>query len=194
MPLLLNTLILTSLVSTLIIADTPVLAIETPRQPGSISANDQTGYTVLKLLLEDEQYLTTIRRTRMIVTFTGINDTTIKLIDEISNSSIKAIDELELLADEKPTILFHELEDNTIEKSTLDSLRMTTAKEFIFDGDNFEKNLLLSQLKVLRLISHLATQLKEVEPSVKRRAWLNELAKQYEIYYQRTIMRISLNN
>ncbi len=194
MPLLLNALILTSLVSTLIISDTPIPVVETPQQRNSISASNQAGYNVLKLLLEDEQYLTTIRRTRMILTFTTINDTSSELIDEISDSSGEAIDELKLLADENPTILFHELEDNTIEKSTLDALRMTTAKEFIFDGDNFEKNLLLSQLKVLRLISHLATQLKEIEPNTKRNVWLGELAEQYENYYQRINMRISLKN
>ncbi|PCJ84568.1 MAG: hypothetical protein COA54_13435 [Thiotrichaceae bacterium] len=130
----------------------------------------------------------------MIVTFTGINETSSELIDDISDSSAVAIDKLKLLADEKPTILFYDLENNSIEKSTLDSLRMTTAKEFIFDGGNFETNILLSQLKVLRLISHLAVQLKEIEPNAKRRAWLSELAEQYENYYQRTKMRFSLNN
>ena len=194
MPLLLNTLILTSLVSTLIIADAPIPVIETPHQISSISADSQAGYSVLKLLIEDEQYLTAIRRTRMIVTFTAISDSSSKLIDEISDSSTKVIDELKSLADEKPIISFHELEDNTIEKSTLDSLRMTTAKEFIFDGDNFEKNLLLSQLNVLRLISHLAAQLAEIEISEKRKLWLSKLSKQYEKHYQQVNMRISIKN
>ena len=194
MPLLLNTLILTSLVSTLIIADAPIPAIETPHLISSTSTDNQAGYSVLKLLLEDEQYLTTIRRTRMIVTFTAINDSSSELIDKISDSSTKAIDELKLLADERPTILFHELEDNTIGKSTLDSLRMTMAKEFIFDGDNFEKNLLLSQLNALRLISHLSAQLADIEISEKRKLWLSKLSKQYEKYYQQINVRISIKN
>ncbi len=71
---------------------------------------------------------------------------------------------------------------------------MTTAKEFIFDGENFEKNLLLSQLSILRLISHIATQLEEVEPSEKRRLWLSELSRKYEEYYQQVNMQISIKN
>ena len=70
---------------------------------------------------------------------------------------------------------------------------MTTAKEFLLESENFEKNLLLSQLNILRVISHLAEQLEEKETSVKRRVWLNKLANRYENYYQQIYARITIS-
>ena len=92
-----------------------------------------TGYSVLKLLLEDEQHLTIIRRTKMIITFDGISDHSTRLIDMISDSSEQDLQALEKLATNRPVIQFEEFSDDAIGKATLDSLRMTTAKEFFFE-------------------------------------------------------------
>lgn len=148
------------------------------------------GYSVLKLLLEDEQYLTTIRRTRLIITFTDISDDSITLIDEISESSEQSLDELENLTEEKPDIIYLDFSNDTIASATLNSLRMRTAKEFIFDGENFEKNLLLSQLKVLPVIFHLAEELEKKETNENRKRWLKKLADHYEKHYLKINDRI----
>ncbi len=165
----------------------------------TVSANNQamngsiaSGYSALKIFLEDEQYLTTIRRTKMVITFSDISDNSKKLIDDIASSSEQALVELEAFAQQKPVVLFEDFTEQGIAKATLDSLRMETAKEFLFEVDNFEKNLLLSQLKVLPVISHLAEQLEKKETNQKRKAWLNELAKQYKDYYQQVDDSISL--
>ena len=165
----------------------------------AVRANDQTlsesityGYSTLKIFLEDEQYLTAIRRTKMLITFSDISDSSRKLIDDIANSSEQALEELKKIAQEKPPIAFEEFSDETIAKATLDSLRMTTAKEFLFETEDFEKNLLLSQLKVLPVISHLAEQLEKKETNQQRRVWLNKLANRYEKYYQQVNANISI--
>lgn len=165
----------------------------------TVRANDQTlsesityGYSTLKIFLEDEQYLTAIRRTKMLITFSDISDSSRKLIDDIANSSEQALEELKKIAQEKPPIAFEEFSDETIAKATLDSLRMTTAKEFLFETEDFEKNLLLSQLKVLPVISHLAEQLEKKETNQQRRVWLNKLANRYEKYYQQVNANISI--
>ena len=150
------------------------------------------GYSTLKLLLEDEQHLTTIRRVKAVITFGGISESSIKLIDDIADLSTTALEELETLTPLKPTISFVEFSGDLIGKATLDSLRMTAAKEFLFDNDNFEKNLLISQAQVLRVISHLAAELAEKESSVKRKVWLNQLAKKYENFYGLVYGRIAL--
>lgn len=147
------------------------------------------GYSALKLFLEDQQYLTIIRRTKMVITFSTISDNSTELIDNIASTSESALEEMEKLQDAKPKIVFVEFSDNMIGKATFDSLRMTEGKEFLFDSD-FEKNLLLSQLKVLRVISHLALQLEEKETNAKRKKWLNKLATHYENYYQKVNARI----
>ena len=152
------------------------------------------GYSALKIFLEDEQYLTAIRIAKTLLSFEGISDNTKKLIDEISDSSEKALEELEQLAARKPVIVFEEFSDESIGKATLDSMRLATAKEFLFDTDDFEKNLLLSQSQILRVISHLARQLEEKETDAKRKAWLNKLAARYENYYKQVYARISINN
>ncbi len=159
------------------------------------STNNSTvaGYTVLKIFLEDEQYLTTIRRTKMVITFSDISDSSRKLIDDIANSSEQALEELNAFAQKKPQIVFEDFSDEMIAIATLDSLRMTTAKEFLFETDDFEKNLLLSQLKVLPVISHLAEQLEKKETNSKRKLWLNKLAKRYENYYQQINASISIS-
>ena len=71
---------------------------------------------------------------------------------------------------------------------------MTTAREFLLESENFEKNLLLSQLNILRVISHLAEQLEKKETSAKRKAWLSKLANRYENYYQQIYVRITISD
>lgn len=186
---LVNILLVSSLVGMLVIADTPV----------DITAKQTTtnaltpGYSALKLFLEDEQYLTAIRQTKTLISFSGISDGSRELIDEISDSSELAAEELEKLAAAKPAFVFEEFSDEKIGKATLDSLRMTIAKEFLFSGDEFEKELLLSQLNTLRVISHLAKQLEEKENNTKRKLWLAKLADRYEDYYQQVKSRIFIS-
>ena len=129
----------------------------------------------------------------MVITFSGISDSSTKLIDAIADTSKQAVDELEKLARAKPAFVFEEFSEKSIGKATLDSLRLAMAKEFLFESDNFEKNLLLSQLKVLPVISHLAQQLEEKETNSKRKAWLNKLADRYEIFYQKIKKRIVIS-
>jgi len=148
------------------------------------SQNIIAGYSALKIFLEDEQYLTVIRRTKMVITFSGISEKSVALIDNIANTSEQSLTELEKLSELKPSFAFKEFSDDVIAKATLDALRMTTAKEFLFQSENFEKNLLLSQLKVLQVISHLAEQLANQENNKQRKTWLTKLAKKYETYYQ----------
>ncbi len=136
------------------------------------------------MFLEDEQYLTTIRRIKMIITFSTISDRSTKLVDNIASTSAQAIEELEKLSTIKPAFEFITFSDDSLAKATINSLRMTTAKEFLFADDNFEKDLLLSQLKILPVISHLARQLEQTETNARRRTWLNKLSHQYESYYQ----------
>ena len=152
------------------------------QQGTAVSADD--GYTALRLFLRDEQHLTTIRRVKMVIAFKSISDSSSILVDEIADTSDHALDELEKLATARPTIVFEEFSDESIARATLDSLRMKTAKEFLLETDNFEKNLLLSQTHVLRVISHLAEQLKQKESNVKRREWLDKIALRYEDFYQ----------
>ena len=128
----------------------------------------------------------------MVITFSDISDNSKKLIDDIASSSEQALVELEAFAQQKPVVLFEDFTEQGIAKATLDSLRMETAKEFLFEADDFEKNLLLSQLKVLPVISHLAEQLEEKETNQRRKTWLNELAKKYKDYYQQVDDSISL--
>jgi hypothetical protein len=150
------------------------------------------GYSALKLFLEDEQHLTTIRWVKTIITFDGISDSSKQLIDEIADSSEQALVDLEQLAMLKPAIVFEEFPDESIGKATLDSLRMETAREFLIHTDDFEKSLLISQSQILPVIIHLARQLEEKETSSKRKAWLNKLAIRYEHYYQQVYARIGV--
>ncbi len=188
-PSLCKLIFIMSLIGAVVISDNP--AVSATNKP-AISTT-AAGYSALKLFLEDEQYLTTIRRTKMIITFEGISDGSSKLIDKINDSSEQALEELEKLAAAKPLIVFEEFSDETIGMATLNSLRTTTAKEFLFEPVDFEKNLLLSQLKILRVISHLAKQLEEKETNTRRKIWLNKLADRYENYYQQVTARISIS-
>lgn len=182
-------LVITGLITAFVIADNPVVNAKNRSAASPVA----TGYSALKLFLEDEQYLTAIRRTKMVISFSAISDKSRKLIDAISDSSEQAIEDLEKLSAVKPSFVFEEFSDETIGKSTLDSLRITTAKEFLLESENFEKNLLLSQLNILRVISHLARELEEKETSDKRKAWLNKLANRYESYYQQIYGRIKIS-
>lgn len=150
------------------------------------------GYSALKLFLEDEQHLTTLRRIKLVLAFEGISDKSTRLVDEIAETSEQALDDLEKLAAAKPAIVFKEFSDDSIGKATFDSLRIATAKELLLETDDFEKDLLLSQSNILRVISHLAIQLEEKETNAKRKAWLSKLAVRYEKYYQQVYAQISI--
>ena len=165
-------------------------AIGSFRQSGSLSV--EAGYSALRLFLEDEQHLTTIRRIKTVITFNGVSDNTAKLIDQIADTSEQALEELEQLATAKPAIVFEKFDEDSIGKATLDSMRYTTAREFLFDSDDFEKSLLLSQSQILPVISHLARQLEQSETNAKRKAWLNKLADRYEDYYRKVYLRITI--
>ena len=167
-----------------------VAAAGTVRQSGSHSV--EAGYSALKLFLEDEQHLTTIRRIKTVITFSGVSDKTAKLIDQIADTSDQALEELDKLATSKPALEFKDFDDDSIGKATHDSMRYTTAREFLFDSDDFEKSLLLSQSQILPVISHLARQLEQNETNAKRKAWLNKLADRYEDYYRKVYARISI--
>lgn len=184
-------ILITGLLGFLIIADNPV--INTNVQQISSVHNTSDGYSALKLLLEDERNLTIIRRTEMVITFSGISEKYTVLIDEIANTSEQALAELGRLSELEPAFTFKEFSDEMIAKATLDSLRISTAKEFIFKSEDFEKNLLISQLQVLPVISHLAKQLGEKETSKQRKTWLIKLAHKYEHYYQQVNANIVIS-
>lgn len=178
-----------SLISVAVITHRPAIGAGQNTSAQSIDL----GYSVLKLFLEDEQHLTAIRRVKKVITFRGISNDSTSLIDEIADSSQLALEQLEKLAAAKPAIVLNDLSDGSIGKATLDSLRLATAKEFLLETDNFEKNLLLSQSQILRVISHLAKQLGEKETNRKRKDWLNKLAERYEDYYRQVYALITVN-
>lgn len=180
---------LLSLVTVLATADSPVAS--TPA-PASHASRLAAGYSVLRLFLQDEQHLTTIRRVKMLVSFSGISEPSAQLIDRINDSAERALNELDALSKQRPVIHFIEFPDEHIGQATFDSLRHATAKEFLFDTDNFEKNLLLSQYKVLRVISRLARQLAEKETGSRRKRWLEKLDAAFEQHYQQINDRITL--
>ena len=181
-------LFFTSLLGVAVVTGNPAIGASHQKTTNSVDA----GYSALKLFLEDEQHLTTIRRVKLVLAFEGISDNSRKIIDQIADSSEQALEDLEKLATARPVIIFEDFSDESIGKATLDSLRIATAKEFLFETDDFEKDLLISQSQILRVISHLARQLAEKETNAKRKAWLNKLAIRYEKYYQQVHARISV--
>lgn len=183
-------ILIMSLAGAVITADSPATS---QAQTMSTPRDTVAGYSALKLFLEDERHLTIIRQTKLIITFSAISDRSEKLVDDIASTSTQALEELEKLSRAKPAFDFINFSDETIAKATIDSLRMTTAKEFLFAGDEFEKDLLLSQLKILPVISHLSRQLKEKETNDKRKAWLNKLAQRYENFYQQANAGIAIS-
>ena len=181
-------MLITSMLGILAFTNTPAVG-ASKQQTGSIDS----GYSALKLFLEDEQHLTTLRRVKLVLAFEGISDKSTSLVDDIAETSEQALDDLEKLAAARPAIVFEEFSDDSIGKATFDSLRIATAKELLLETNDFEKDLLLSQTNILRVISHLAKQLEEKETNARRKAWLNKLAIRYERYYQQVYARISIS-
>ena len=144
------------------------------------------GYSLLRQLLVDEHYLTTIRRVKHILNFGGISARSTELVDQISSSSEKALRQLDSLAGEAPAIQFDGLDKPNIAITTFDALRYDVARKFIFDGEHFEKDVLLSQVQVLPVITHLTKQLEANEVNIQRKKWLHDLAEHYSEFYKRS--------
>ena len=100
MPSFFKIIFVSILVSFFVIADDPVVY----AKDRSASSSIATGYSALKLFLEDEEHLTAIRRTKMMITFSGISDGSAKLIDDIASTSEQALEELEQLTNTQPRI------------------------------------------------------------------------------------------
>jgi hypothetical protein len=183
-------IIIFSLLGILVFSDRPVFAYSESAHDRRVNLN--TGYGALKLFLSDEQYLTIIRRTKAVLMFKGIGESSKQLIDDISDTSAMALEQLEYLASAKPAILTEEFSEDAIAMTTLEAMRMTTARELLFSGDDFEKSLLLSQAQILGVISHLLRQIEQQEPNLKRRDWLGKLAERYEQYYSQVYVRITV--
>ncbi len=152
-----------------------------------------TGYTVLLLFLENQKNLTKLGRVKAVFMLKDIDKDSADLILKITEFSEEALVDLEKLALKKPPIVIKDFSEDSIGKATFDSLRVTTAKELIFDSENFEKNFLFSQAQILRIISHLAGELEEQEVNEKRKAWLLKLVERYEAYYTLISKRITLS-
>ncbi|MGD8310980.1 MAG: hypothetical protein PVJ66_00165 [Gammaproteobacteria bacterium] len=151
------------------------------------------GYAILRTILGDEQYLKVIRLTKGIVSFKSVSESTRQVIDDIAQTASAAHEELERLASLSPEIIFASGEGAVIEQITLRALRITTAKEFLASKENFEVILLVSQTQALRLVSHLAGELQDIETNPRRKAWLEELANRFEKLYARTLARLKVS-
>ena len=88
MPSFYKLLFITSLICAFVIAENTVVNANSR----SVTSPTTTGYSALKLFLEDEQYLTAIRRTKMVISFSDISDKSGKLIDYINDTSEQAIE------------------------------------------------------------------------------------------------------
>jgi len=162
------------------------LTVTTPAHSASSTVATDPGYSLLRQLLVDEHYLTAIRRVKYILNFGGISADSAKLVDQISSSSEKALQQLDALATEPPAIQFDQLDKPNIATTTFDALRYDMARKFIFDGERFEKDVLLSQLQVLPVITHLTKQLEANEVNAGRKKWLHQLAEHYADFYKRS--------
>jgi hypothetical protein len=162
-----------------------LLAADTVSDASKAVATDP-GYSMLRLFLVDEHYLTAIRRVKSILSFGGISPGTADLVDEIADSSETALRQLDSLASEPPAVQFDAFDEANIAITTFDALRYDMARQLFLDSEHFEKNLLLSQVQVLPVITHLTKQLAANETNVQRKQWLHTLADQYDDFYQRS--------
>jgi hypothetical protein len=167
-----------------------ILSASTVQPVKSERVSTQQGYSVLKIFLEDEQYLTAIRYFKTVISFSATRQPVADLVDDIADISEYSLEQLEELAEEKPEIHFNQLEENSVAVSTLDSLRYTTARRFINDTANFEKNILLSQVQILPVIAHLAQTLQENETNLKRKYWLHKLSLKFTVLYRRAYAQL----
>jgi hypothetical protein len=143
------------------------------------------GYSILRLFLEDEQYLTAIRRAKSVINLDTTSDSVADLVDEIADVSESALADLDNFSEKPPAIRFVPLDRDSIAYSVFDELRFSTAKALLLDGEQFEKNILLSQIQVLPVIAQLAASIAENETSSHRKRWLEQLNKKYSGLYRR---------
>ena len=150
------------------------------------------GYGILHTTLSDEHHLKTIRIAKAIVTFKSISEPTRLVIDDIAQISSTALEELEKLASLPPEIMLVENNKGQIERATRDAFRITTVKELFTSKEDFEVILLISQLQALRIVSHLANELHEIEENASRKDWLATISDQFEKLYLRVLSRLKI--
>jgi hypothetical protein len=164
--------------------------------PTPVQESDQArsiGYSLLRKLLRDEQYIKAIRLAKSVFTFRALADPTKTLIDDIAARSSEKLTELDRLATLEPAITFGESCPAMLDQAMLNALRVTTAKDLVLASkDDFEVNLVVSQIQALRMISHLLTELRDIDPNAERQAWLERLSTDYEALYRRAVARLSL--
>lgn len=164
-----------------------LVLIAAPAHSASKTIATESGYSMLRLFLVDEHYLTAIRRVKSVLSFGGISVTTASFIDEIATASEAALHQLDALAKEQPTIQFDPFDESNIVITTFDALRYSMARQLFLDTAQFEKNLLLSQVQILPVITHLIKQLAANETNPQRKKWLADLAREYAGFYKRSV-------
>ena len=151
------------------------------------------GYSVLRKLLSDEKNVEAFRIVKNVITFQTTTDSTNTLIDDIASTSSSSLSDIDKLATLEPVIILDEPNPAQLGREILDALRVATASDLIMASRNdFEVYLILSQTQALRLISQLLKELRELDPNVKRQAWLEDLAVEYEDLYSRAVARLSV--
>jgi len=143
------------------------------------------GYAILHQLLSDEG------DAEKIFIIKEASERTRSIVRVVSAVSREARERLEAYAGEDPPLKLGWTSLPEVEYEARQSIAKSTAKKLLF-GPGFEVRFVNSQAKALQYGEHLARTLATLDPSEKRKAWLEKLALVYERLEDKILGRLEV--
>ena len=157
------------------------------RDEDQLTSQLNQGYTLLHTLLEKDGDVDKI------LLIKTAHPTTETIIREIALLCRTAVKQLEEFARADSTLRFDSPSVPAVEQATRDAIEGTVAKGLLGSwGESFEVKLLLSQADAIGYATHLAWTLAKFDVNPERRAYLDQLAGQFDRLYDRIVARLAL--
>jgi len=150
-----------------------------------------TGYDLLSSVLSDESHLEALVLLKKL-TLRGPVEEVGSIAKKLAAASAKRSDELDKLRVLAPDVTGVPTTRSPVGEAITTIAKQTGTDELLDRGLSFSLRFVLLQAQATRMVSAMADAIAESDPNAKRRAWLGEVADEYEGYREELVGVLAL--
>lgn len=158
-----------------------------PKEPTPQEVERDEGYALLYDLLKQESGVSDIFKVK------SASDPVKQVVTDIADASKNAVTDLEHIARQEA---FMSLEDTglpKVEQQTRKKIAFSTAGSLLLSGgENFEKQLLMTQAQATQYAQYLATTVAQAEENQDHRKKLTAIAEQFKKLNERVVAMLAI--
>jgi hypothetical protein len=148
------------------------------------------GYGLLADTLADESRLGTLDTFKTLM-FDAPNDSIAKQMETLSDASKRRAAQLSKLRQREPRVTAKPAEDSAIGDAITDVAKEFGKSEMLSRKGGFDVRFVLVQAQATRMVAAMAKATARFDPNPERKAWLKDLAAEYEGYRGALIRYVS---